>query len=306
MNRLIKESMKFNFFQAVSLLDDKFCSIELIDTDNFFFESDPSISFPSSDIRGIEENNGTFKFLLSFMGLTGVSSPLPIFFSDYILRHPEYSTALSDFLKLFNHRMYVFFYKAWKKYRFINNCISLSKESLLLHIARLSGIDPEKITKENVRILSYCGMLISSARSRTNLSALISGFFDGIPVEIEEFVPRWIDIGKNKTLGNSLILGHDCHIGSRIFDISGKFKIIIGPLKLEQFKEFLPKLRNISMIREIVDFYISDPLEYEIEVKLRNKELIPVILGNENTVLGQTSSLGLPSELTEYHSIKIS
>jgi type VI secretion system protein ImpH len=56
---------------------------------------------------------GPLRMSLTFMGLYGVSSPLPSYFTDPItLRKVEYFE-LKKFLDIFTHRMYSLFFRAW-------------------------------------------------------------------------------------------------------------------------------------------------------------------------------------------------
>ena len=76
------------------------------------------------------------------MGLVGVSSPLPIYFSEYVARHEENGRPLIDFLNIFNHRCYVLFYLAWKKYRASRALSAGISDPFVRRIALLAGISP--------------------------------------------------------------------------------------------------------------------------------------------------------------------
>ena len=68
-----------------------------------------SLSFPASDIKKCskdEHNNIIME--LNFMGLYGVDSPLPHYFSEYV--HKSHNNCLADFLNIFNNRIYHLFY----------------------------------------------------------------------------------------------------------------------------------------------------------------------------------------------------
>jgi len=90
-----------------------------------------------------------------------------------------------------------------------------------------------------------------------------------------------------------------------VFDRAGKFRIIIGPLGREQFESFLPGSPNISFVKKTVDAFIADILEYDIHVQLQSVDLVSVILGDDNTRLGETSALGETQGKTDIQSIVI-
>jgi predicted component of type VI protein secretion system len=81
--------------------------------------------------------------------------------------------------------------------------------------------------------------------------------------------------------------------------------VVVGPLGRSVYEQFLPGSRNIADMKEVITAYLSDPLEYDIEVQLQSIELIPVVLGADETRLGGTSSLGSSQGMTDIQSIVV-
>jgi type VI secretion system protein ImpH len=108
-----------------------------------------------------------------------------------------------------------------------------------------------------------------------------------------------------KKIGEDSVLGSTAMCGTHIRDTGGKFMIILGPLEKETFETFLPDSPNITLLKEIVDKYMTDPLEFSVEVKLKPSALIPVVLGNDGAPLGITSSCGRSLEKSNDYSILI-
>ncbi|MBN1307411.1 MAG: type VI secretion system baseplate subunit TssG [Chitinispirillaceae bacterium] len=306
--RLCTEAHDFNFFRAVQLLEEYFQkttgSANPIDAGKIRFLPDESITFPPNDIAAIEEREGTVSFTLSFMGLVGVTSPLPVYFSEYLSSHHETSLALYDFLTIFNHRMYSLFYRAWKKYHFLYNFTAHGTDSFTRKIAMLSGVDPAGDAKK-MRLLAYCGILSSATRSAAGLRTLLSDYFGGIPVAVAEFAPRWAPLRNVKPLGASVPLGRAAILGTTYFDRAGKFRVVVGPLSRTAYEQFLPGTQNIADMKAIILGYLSDPLGFDIEVQLQSIELVPVVLGADETRLGETSALGRSHGMTDIQSIVI-
>jgi type VI secretion system protein ImpH len=306
--RLCSEAHDFNFFRAVGLLEEylqkKTGIANPIDAGGIRFTPDQSTTFPPNDIAGIRSNDDVVTFVCSFMGLVGVTSPLPIYFSEYLSTHPESAQPLYDFLTMFNHRIYTLFYRAWKKYHFLFNFATDGSDTFTRKIAMLCGIDPQHDEKK-MRLLAYCGILSKSARSAAGLRSMLSDYFDGLPVTISEFAPRWAPLRNIKPIGADVPLGQATILGTSYFDRGGKFKVVVGPLGRLVYEQFLPGTRNIADMKAVIAAYLSDPLEYDIEVQLQSIELIPVILGADETRLGETSALGTSSEMTEIQTIVI-
>jgi type VI secretion system protein ImpH len=289
---LSQDARSFDFFRAVSLLEKDSISKGISDPLNsgmIRFLSDLSTVFPQSDITSIKEGKNSVFFTLAFMGLTGVSSPLPLYFSDYICRHTEDSEALIDFLSIFSHRTYCFFYQAWKKHNLLNIDRNQETVSFLDRIMSLAGI-PER---ENTDLLPYGGLFISGKGTAEGLCALVSSFCGGIPTEIQEFLPNRVHVHDLRPLG-SCCLGQDSLLGSSIVDFGSKFRITVGPLKGDIFKSFLSTPDIIEQIRVLADSFLTTPLEYDIEIKVRSQDLEQCIIGKKQAALGKTSILGEP------------
>jgi type VI secretion system protein ImpH len=285
---LEREACRLNFFGAVSMLEELFAregGTDPITAGYIQFEPDVSLSFPPSDIVSIERQGDRYLFKLSFMGLTGISSPLPVYFSEYIVTHEAEAEALFDFLTIFNHRLYTLFYWAWKKYRLEHAIARIAHDPLLRCIAALSGIPAATgLTADTIRLLAYAG-------------------FGAIPVQVKEFMPRWAPMSSPTRLGRNAGLGTDAALGTLKYDTSGKFRVRIGPVSRELFESFLPNEDNYATVKRLVEGYMSDLLDYDIEVLLQIVDLVPVALGRDEARLGETAALGEPRGVSEVKSL---
>jgi len=84
------------------------------------FSAFPSLKFASSEIAKISpissDKSDQVEMQVSFMGLTGQASVLPVHFTELeINRIRDKDFALKQFYDLFNHRSISFFYPAWEK-----------------------------------------------------------------------------------------------------------------------------------------------------------------------------------------------
>jgi len=307
--KIEQHSQEIDFFQAVSLLQEYFQNTkgpgDTLNSGAFQFSPSLSFTFPPNDIDSISvDDDGAIRFVLSFMGMLGVSSPLPHYFSEYCIRYKEESRPLSDFLNIFNHRIYVLFYRAWKKYRVANMAAPGDSSGLIDKIALLAGVH-DTTQPQHARLLAYTGLLSQSCRSAEGLKVLLSDYFNAIPVAITEFVDRWAEIRDLKKIGEDSVLGVTTMIGTHVRDVAGKFRIVLGPLDKETFETFLPDSPNIALAKEITRQYCADPLEFDIEVKLEPAVLSPIVLGSNNAPLGITSSCGKSTEKADEYSIII-
>jgi type VI secretion system protein ImpH len=309
-DRLTSESYNFNFFQALSLLEEFFRTQDNItnpiESGRIKLTPSPSLVFPPADIAAISKTKDGVEFILTFMGLIGVSSPMPLYFTEYISRFEENGVGLKDFLSIFNHRMYTLFYRAWQKYRFISMAGGKAGNPITRRIASLAGLDESKIADPFYRrVLAYTGSLAGKTRSKEALRTMLSDFYDGLPVAILQWQGRWTELQNPPKIGLDSQLGVNAIAGTRKWDLSGKFRVSVGPLPRDRFETFLPESENIASMKKLVTLFLSDPLDYDIEVTLESSELVPVVLGQNTSRLGETSSLGKSDKRSDVHAIVI-
>jgi type VI secretion system protein ImpH len=293
---LEREATRLNFFGAVALLEEDFAARGVNDPVNsgaIQFEPDPSLSFPTSDIVSIVKHDDRVTLRLSFMGLVGSSSPLPVYFADYPVQHEAEAAALLDFLTIFNNRIHALFYRAWKKYRLSNIAAGAENDPLLRCIAALAGV-PRSADLPAPRTLAYAGLYAGPSRSSAALQALLADYFGAIPVTVTEFMPRWAPLPSPLRLGqdHNAQLGVTAILGTTLYDRSAKFRVSFGPLSPELFESFLPKGKNHNTAKQLIESFLAEPLDYDLEVLLESHDLAGVTLGADNARLGETAALG--------------
>lgn len=321
-DRLLSEGYRFNYYQAVHLAE-RMHALE-IDTEQNLdpfnhairIGPSPSLAFPASDVRRVEVatckgGSKHIRITATFMGLYGVDASLPPHFHEGIERGDESAKALQDFLDIFNHRIYVLLYKAWRKYRpsfhptppgDIPDPTATARNGLgrdtrrFLSLAGLRSLPKLRATPVNpVELACFAGRLRACARNAEGLAALIRSQLGAIDIAILENIPRWVRIPVRASLGGrkGIRLGMDAAIGKRIYDRSGKFRIRIGPVNLATFRSLMPGAENARKIAWLVQLYGPDHLDYDVEVTLGSDSTNPAGLSTAgelglSTVLGQT------------------
>ncbi len=308
--RLLRESYRFDFFQSVYLITRMFPDApEPGETTGFFDEPvrlrpSSALVFPASDVKNVdivtrEDADPLIYVTSTFMGLYGVDASLPSHFHDVIEREPEDTEALRAFLDIFNHRIYAFFYRAWKKYRPSLRRPRHSKERSrdarrFLSLAGLSNVpNLSDAPVAPMRLASFAGRLGSRARNAEGLAALLGGLLDGIPVEVEENVPRWIPMANRPGMGEGggIQLGVNSSIGETVYDRSSKFQVKLGPVGLDTYLSLLPGGELAEKVAWLIRLYAPDHLDYDIELTLDAEDVSGITLG-DNGRLGLSTFLG--------------
>jgi len=194
-----------------------------------------------------------------------------------------------DFLDLFNHRLTSLLYRSWWKYQPGIQYQAEADDGFSEWMMALMGA-PNKQAREHSSInwpqlMGYAGLLSMNSGSASTMTAVISGYFGHIPVDIQEYVERWADIpaDQQNRLGQAnSALGMDLCLGRRVKDFCGKFRVKIGPLDYLPFQRFLPDGQDYKALLELIDVLMPEQLCFDIELILKG-ECVPAFgLGTDN------------------------
>jgi type VI secretion system protein ImpH len=237
---------------------------------------------------------------VTFMGLYGSVSPLPAFYTEELIAGNREESNRRDFLDLFHHRIISLLYRSWEKYRYYLQFQPGGTDRFSQWMYALVGLggpaQREGLELDWERLLAYVGLLSMRSRSAPTLARIISHYFQGLPVRIQQCVERWvvIDHSQHARLGeNNSSLGTDCTIGERVRDRSGKFRVCVGPLSFAVFGKYLPDGPGYRPLQDLVRFSLRDPLEFDISLTLVKDEIPDLDLAADNPCrLGWSSWLG--------------
>ena len=306
--RLLEEGYRFRFFQAVRFLELLYPEAptpgDTTDVRKEQIQLLPSTAlvFPATDVKEIDRlEDDRVRVHSTFLGLYGIDSPLPYYFYDALATEEPDTFAHRDFLDIFNHRLYAFFYRAWKKYRPSLFHRPDGSDNHSQRFLAVSGVGTPHATDDvpgpPLRLAALAGILGARARHAPGLKKVLKAYFEDMEVEIVENVSRWVPIASRNELGaGGLKLGQDATIGERVHDRSGKFRICLGPMDLDSYLELLPGGAASETLQRLVRLYAPDYLDFDVELRLRTDDIPPTQLGDPSTKLGLTTSLGRPTE----------
>lgn len=309
-HRLWREGHRFQFSQALRLLERAFPDAPPIGETTDYLDPPirlrPSVDlvFPPTDLKRVARRDGRpedVEVVMTFLGLYGIDSPLPYRFYEHLAHDTSDTIPFRDFLDIFNHRLYAFFYRAWKKYRPWLHYRAGGHDRHSRRVVSLAGLGTpnalETVSRSPMRLAAQAGTLGPRVRNAKGLEALLQAFLDDIEVEVIENVPRWVDIPSPSGLGDGgLQLGKNATVGRQIYDRAGKFRVRLGPLSLEKYRSFLPGGDRADMLHELVRLYAPDHLAYDVQLQVPVNELPPPEVGSDASQLGYTTSLGSPEQ----------
>ena len=317
--RLLTRPGEFSFFQAVRLL--QLARPDAVPIggpgpaaqEAVRIGASSSLAYQAAEVTQVEspEQPGTpYKLTTTLTSLYGTNSPLPAFYSEDMLRYEIDNAGEDDparvFIDIFNHRILSLLYRAWSKYRWAFTFRGGAFDPTSVAMLSLIGIgDPVLRRVLGVpaqRLLRYAGFLTQEPRNARTLAGVVSDYFDGVPVDTELCVERWVAVVepdqnrlgvRNSTLSQSLTLGE------RVRDRSGKYRLEIGLLPdLPSFESFLPIGHHFRPLGALLRLLIPDPLEYDLRLGLRGwaVPMLRLTRGEDAPRLGWTSWLRSDAE----------
>jgi len=306
---LREEPWNFQFFQAVRLLE-RFGTgkpvgrFENPEEEAVRFSCNSALVFPPSQIHSLKwTEDKQPQMSVNFMGLTGQLGVLPLSYTEWIndrIRAKDHT--LRSFLDLFHHRMVSLFYQAWEKYRFPVAFERDRDDRFTRYLLTFIGLGTEglrnRLSLPDEALVFYTGLLGLQTRSATALRQILNDYFQ-VPVEIDQFVGTWRAVpetnqtrtGDEREFCEQLSLG--AIAGDEVWDQQCTARIVLGPLTLKEYLDFLPIGSAFKPLCDLVEFFSRREIDFEVQLILRRDETPGILLdyeGMENEpLLGWTT-----------------
>ena len=257
---------------------------------------EPSVIFPPSTLAGWEvPEEGAPRLLVHFFGLFGLDGPLPLHLTEYARdrRRNGRDPTFQRFADIFHHRMMSLFWRAWADSRPTVSFDRPADDRFATYVGSLAGLGTEALRERDampdLTKLHFAGLLANQTRHAEGLAAILSSFFT-MPVRVESFVGAWLTLvpadwsrlGERPeiaTLGGTILLG------ARVWSRQHKFRLVFGPLGLDDYLRLLPGGLSFHRLIPIVRNYAGDTLVWEVNLVLKRDEI-------PDTVLGRSGRLG--------------
>jgi type VI secretion system protein ImpH len=317
--RLVHEPYRFGFFQAVRLLwrvmrerggpgGSGPCKPVGLDhspdQEAVRFRTVPSLSFSTGAIGQVRQpakDHGPLEMVVSFLGLMGPNGAMPYHYTRLLLRRlrdKDYS--LRDLLDLFNHRLVSLFYRVWEKYRLpfayersrldpFGAPTDPATHGLYCMVGLGTAGLRRRLGTDDEAVLFYGGLFTHFPRSALGLERMLQDLFQ-MPVRVLQLQGQWLMLGKDdrsempsesnpKGLNNQL--GESLVVGERIYDVQSKFRLLLGPLKYDQFRDLLPNGKRLKRVHEITTLYVGPELDFDVQLILEHAEVPWSQLGDQ-------------------------
>ena len=312
-DQLVDTPQRFDFFQAVRLLDRYFRqqgrgrgADEGVICDAIRFRNSVQLSFAPSQIEDLqieyhaeEASSADGKRIAyvqitpAFMGMLGVHGTLPVHYNEAVVERERYhrDRAARAFFDLFSNRSVGQFYRAWRKYRLPVQYEADRRHRFLPLVLALGGLGfdalrdrlaeaPGRIDDES--IAHFAGMLRQRPVSAAALQSMLARYFR-VPIRIEQFVGRWYALpeAQRTTLGGANArLGQTALAGERVWQRNLRVRVHIGPLPRAIYHAFLPGGELAAALEKLLSLATGSQFEYEVRPILRAADVQPVQLSS--------------------------
>jgi type VI secretion system protein ImpH len=307
---LARAPWSFDFFQALRRLEGVFPdhprlgkALRPVD-EPVRLSQEASVAFAPSTLSAFEEQGGGLPPRLEqrAFGLLGPNGPLPLHLTEYARERmrQDGDHTFARFLDLFHHRMALLFYRAWAESRPTVQHDRPDEDQFAVYAGSLAGYgSPARRGRDRVpdhAKLYFLGHLARNARNAEGLTSILEGYFL-LPARVEQFVLGWLRLPMEErtTLGGERngrgILGAGLAIGERVRDVQSRFRIVLGPMDLDRYFDFLPRGPSLGRLVDWVRNYAGFEFDWEVQLVLARDEVPGIRLGREGH-LGWTTWLG--------------
>jgi len=312
---LFEEPYRFDFFQAVRLLERLYADRQPVGRDAapaqevVRFVAHLSLSFPPSEIYDLtpasDDPAAPARMSIAFMGLTGPHGVLPRHYTELLLeRARQKDFTLRDFLDLLNHRLTSLFFRAWEKYR-----VAVAYERAA---TRKEGYDPfslalfdliglgtpglrGRLHVDDDTFLYYAGLLAQQPRSASALAGVLTDYL-GVPAHVVQLCGRWLPIPAESfsRLGSpdprsglvqenvNNVLGVNAVIGSRVWDQQAAFRLRLGPVTFAELSDLLPSGAIFRPFVQLARFFVGQEFDFDVQFVVKAEEVPGCRLGDES------------------------
>ena len=261
------------------------------------------LAFPTSTIADFgPDKHGVMRLTNRSFGLFGPQGPLPLHLTEFARnrRRNERDTTFLAFADMFTHRLLGLFYRTWSAGQPAPSFDRPEQDSFERKVAALSGYNAQAMRARDqmpdMAKRHFAGHLASGTKTAEGLVSMLSAFFSA-PVHLQQFIGCWLDLEPDDRwqLGAGA-LGRSTSIGTRVWSRASKFRILVGPVSLAEYKRLLPGQGSLERLESIVRNHVGDALDWDVNLILRAADVPRAALGGANAALGHTTWVGMRRE----------
>lgn len=260
------------------------------------------LDFAPASLHSVtRSHSGAPRLLQRLFGLLGPNGPLPLHLTEFTRERAMHHSdpVLQRFLDTLTHRFALLFYRAWAEAQPAVSLDRRGNKQYFNRIGALVGIGLPALQDRDAlpdsSKLHFSGRLARQARDADGLLAWCRSEFD-VPVQVQQWQGHWMTLARDERsrLGqrNGAMLGRSAVLGGSVWDVQHKFRIVLGPLRLERYQRFLPGGKDLKRLQAMVRHWVGFEFDWDVQLILKREEVPRLQMGRAAMGLGHASWVG--------------
>jgi type VI secretion system protein ImpH len=262
------------------------------------------LTFAPAAIHSVQRDiSGAPRLRQRIFGLLGPNGPMPIHITELARDriNQRADAGLQRFLDTFTHRFGLLFYRAWAQAQPVLGLDRPGNDPFARRLGALFGIGSEATMGRDALgdhpKLHFTGRLGRQVRDADGLLSWCRAEF-GVPVQVEQWCGHWMPLGRDDCTrlrrGQNHALGRGAVLGQTVWDVQHKFRIVIGPLRLARYLDFLPGGRDLARLQALVRQWVGLEFAWDLQLILARADVPRLQLGGGRPtgLLGRSGWLG--------------
>jgi type VI secretion system protein ImpH len=130
-------------------------------------------------------------------------------------------------------------------------------------------------------VLYYGGYFAHFPRSAISLEAMLIDYWE-VPVEVQQFRGQWLYLSEEEQTalptvvnpaGQNTALGINALAGTRVWNVQSMFRIKIGPVGYQEFRELMPIGRRLLPLCQMTRLYVGMEFDFDVQVVLKKEDV---------------------------------
>ena len=273
------------------------------------FRPHRGMGFPVTEIKGTDKEdryrgNSTPSIRTTFLGLYGVTSPLPTSYLDDVAQHRDGTEALTDFLDIFNHRLTTQFYRIWRKYSYPATFQAGGADETSQYLYGLIGLgipgSANRVQAPLSRFLALLGTMRLPTRTAEGVGSLVALLAPNTTVRIKPHDPRRIEQKSITALSckQPLNLTNKPVLGQYAIDVNSQILIQLHTHNVEEARGWLPDGQLYQDLMTLLHVYLGARVNARLSLTLPRSLLPNAALNaksHQGVQLGRTAAMRVQS-----------
>ena len=273
------------------------------------FRPHRGMGFPVTEIKGVDKDDRYRQspapsIRTTFLGLYGVTSPLPTTYLDDIAQHRDGTESLTDFLDIFNHRLTTQFYRIWRKYSYPATFEAGGSDNTSQYLYGLIGLGipacANNVQAPLSRFLALLGTMRLPTRTTEGVMSLIQLLAPNTRVTISPHDPRRIEQKSITALScqSPINLKNKPVLGQYAIDVNSQILIQLYTQDIEEAHGWMPDGTIYQDLMALLHVYLGARINARLNLTLPRHLLPDATLTTKSRLgvqLGRTAVMKMQS-----------